>query len=113
MTGATKLQRDRPKRGSHEAADGGTLTHKQSAFVHHYATGMTARDAARAAGYAPASCRGQAFDLLRHPLVKAELEAIRQKAQERTAYKVEDAFDEAGKAVEFAQKTNNANALVR
>lgn len=102
------------KRGRHEAADGGTLTPRQAAFVQAYAVGdKSATAAAIAAGYSPKSARAQVYDLMRNPGVKAELEGIHERITQRTVYDAAAAFDEAGEGIELARKSGNAHALVK
>ncbi|MGN6728233.1 MAG: terminase small subunit [Rhodanobacteraceae bacterium] len=101
------------RRSRHAKGDGGTLTHKQAAFLHHFASGMTAKDAAIAAGYSKDRARSHAYDLVRHPQIRAELDKIAEKAREETAYTIAEAFREAGEAIEHAKEKGNPNAHVR
>lgn len=109
------MQQVAEKKPRHAPADGGTLTPKQRAFLTLYASGKfaNATAAAVAAGYSPRSARGSVYDLLRHPRIRNELDAIAERVRERTAYDATACFEEAGAAVAFAKEKGNANAFVK
>lgn len=52
------------------------LTAKQAAFAREYTTDFNATAAAKRAGYASASAHVQGCDLLKHPLVRAEVDRL-------------------------------------
>ena len=102
----------KPKKKRHEDADGGQLTWRQQEFLRHFATGITATEAARRAGYAERSARSTTFDLLRHPVIKRELEAIRAKLREQLLWEAADAFEEMGRVMDAAEANGQYNAAV-
>lgn len=97
----------------HAAADGGRLNAKQADFARNVARGMNYTEAAIAAGYSPKSARAHSFDLIRHPLIKAELDRLAAKVTEKTVYDAVAAFNEAGEALEYAKQKGNPNAVVK
>lgn len=101
------------KKGRHEAADGGQLSWKQQEFLRHFATGITATEACRRAGYSERSARSTAFDLLRHPIIKRELEAIRAKLREQTLWAAADSFEELGRIMDAAEAAGHFSAAVK
>jgi len=102
----------KPKPKRHAPGDGGTLTARQRAFAHGIAQGLNAKNAALAAGYSPRSTKSQTYDLLKHPLVKAEIDRLLDRVRDKVAYTAIDAFNEAEEAREVAKKTRNATAMV-
>ena len=103
----------KPKR-RHPRSLGRKLTSKQLAFAHAYGGGkLTAKAAAIEAGYSPKSTKSQTFDLLNDPLVMAEVEAIREKLREKSAFDAHAAFEEAGRLMQAAQDAGQFNAAIR
>ena len=96
----------------HAKGDGGTLPPQRFKFAMAYAAGMSQKDAALAAGYSPNSTAAP-YDAMKDPRVKAEVERVRESLRQQTEYDAQRAFEEAGAAVAFAEKTNNATAYCR
>lgn len=73
------------------------LTERQAAFCRHLVagtvTGMSAKDAAIKAGYAPKYADRQAHQLLENPRVSARINELRTKAEERALVTVEDVLN--------------------
>jgi len=64
------------------------LTERQRAFCRHLVTGMSASEAAREAGYRNAG--RQAYELLEKPHIKAEIDRLREKVEDKALVTVED-----------------------
>lgn len=60
------------------------LTPMQRAFVREYLVDLTAGAAARRAGYSSATANQQAYELLKHPLIRAEIDTALAAREART-----------------------------
>lgn len=69
------------------------LTPQQQEFVIHYAEGMSATQAAVAAGYSEKTAGQQGHRLLKNVEVKAELKRLREKAVKRATVTAADVLD--------------------
>lgn len=90
------------------------LNQRQRQFIAEIQKGATGVRAAIAAGYSPRTAKHAAYQLLHeNKLVRAELEKVRQQLSELTEYNGERCADDCDKGMEFALRTENANAYVR
>lgn len=90
------------------------LTPRQLRFIAEYQKGVSGTDAAIAAGYSKRTARHAAYQLLHdNSQVRAELEKVRQNLAELTEYNAERCAAECDRGMEFALRTDNANAYVR
>lgn len=90
------------------------LTPKQATFVAEYLKTGNGAQSAIAAGYSRKNARQSAHYLLHHvQAVMEAVSAIRQSVAEKAEYDVEAAMGEALAAMDFAQRTDNANAYVK
>lgn len=103
------------KKSRHVKGDGGGLSPRQQAFVTLYGSGKftTATDAAVAAGYSRSSARAQSYDLLRHPLIKAELDKIAATVRDKTAFTAVEAFRETVRLRDAAEKDDQYSAAAK
>lgn len=90
------------------------LTPKQRAFVAAYQTGISATQAAIAAGYSEHSARHIAHTLMHdNKLVRAELDKVSQNLAKAADYNGERCMAELDKAIAFAVQAKNPNAYVK
>ena len=93
---------------------GKNLTTLQRRFVMEYLKHGNGTKAAIDAGYAQASAKHTAYELLKNnDLIKAEVDKQRKDLQEKSGYNLEKAMKEAEDAMDFAKETKNANAYVK
>ncbi|MCZ6848413.1 MAG: terminase small subunit, partial [Alphaproteobacteria bacterium] len=86
---------------------------KKFLFVEAILTGETGAEAARQAGYSPRNASGRAHELMKDPLVVAELEKRREVIRAENDYTREKAMDELEATMTFARETKNAGALAK
>ena len=90
------------------------LTKRQTKFLAAFAATGNATQSALAAGYSQRSARTTAYRLMhRSPVIAAGLKDAQAQAVQATAYTLEAAMREAQAAMEFAEKTKQANAYVK
>lgn len=90
------------------------LTPKQRAFVAAYQTGISATQAAIAAGYSEHSARHIAHTLMHdNKLVRAELDKVSQNLAKVADYNGERAMHDADDAIAFAKQHKQASAMVK
>ncbi len=86
------------------------ITAKQLEFVQAYCRlHNSVKKACEEVGVNP----GTAYDWVRHPVVVAEIDKIKEELRKKTGYDLEYAMAEAEDAKQFAKQTNNANAVVK
>lgn len=85
-----------------------TFRPKWARFIAEYMACGNAREAQVRAGYAHTSSVGK--NLLKKPEVIAEIDRLRKEISEQGKYNLERAMKEAEEGIEFAKKTENANA---
>jgi phage terminase small subunit len=83
------------------------LNVKQLIFVREYLNGATLKAAAKAAGYG----EDHGTDLIKHPLVKAEIEKHREELREATKFGLEAAARQCDEDRTFARGLRNPNAM--
>lgn len=88
------------------------LTPKHAVFVTEYASGITATEAARRAGYPSASARAHKLLTQCKPVMRA-IDAWCERQRTRGAYTAERAMVEAERGMVLAEKGNQMNAFVR
>lgn len=90
------------------------LTGRQQLFVKHYLTTGNGKEAAELAGYKKTNCAHMAYCLLNeNPLVLKAIEEGRKSVFKKLGYGLEQMMEETADAIEFARKTENANAWVK
>ena len=90
------------------------LSPRQQLFIAEIQKGVPGRQAAIAAGYSPRTAKQMAYQLMhQNELVRAELERVRQNLATLAEYNGERCMADCDKGMDFALKTDNANAFVR
>ncbi len=90
------------------------LTPRQQRFIAAYQIGMSALQAAVAAGYSKKSAKHAAYSLMHeNPKVMAELERVRQELAAAAEYNGEKCMAELDSAITFAKENKQANAYVK
>lgn len=91
-----------------------TLSPRQQRFIAGLQSGLDGTTAAKDAGYSPRWAAQRAHHLINDPgPVRDALERVRNELAQTTQYNGERAMAEAEKAMAFAERTDNANAMVR
>jgi hypothetical protein len=85
---------------------------RQRKFIEAVASGMSAQQAAKHAGYSSAYAR-KASRLLKQPMVARAIEAIRAEGRTIAAYGLVEAMKEVESAATFARVNKNSMALVK
>jgi hypothetical protein len=89
------------------------LTPRKEAFALEYIRTGAAKASAVAAGYAPKSAGTSAARLLNDPVVKAFLEAARERSIAVAQYTATEAMRELEDVIRFSKETKNATAYAR
>lgn len=90
------------------------LTQRQRRFIAELQKGVSGAQAAIAAGYSPRTAKHAAHQLMHdNKLVMAELEKVRQNLAAATEYNGERCMADCDKGMDFAMRTDNANAFIR
>jgi phage terminase small subunit len=90
------------------------LSPMQQRFIAELQRGLPGTEAAIAAGYSPKTAKHAAYDLQhRNALVMAELRKVRAHLSALTEYNGERAADDCDKGMQFALRTDNANAFMK
>lgn len=112
-----KSQNPHPRPGKPKRSKPNTkkpITPQQAKFVQEFLRSGKQTEAAVAAGYSKATAPARATRLLQNcAAVKEVIEEARKAVVEKGTYNLEKAMSEADDAIQFAQKTNNANAYVK
>lgn len=87
------------------------LNEMQLKFVSEYLKTSSPTASAIAAGYAPAGAKSQAYQLLRNPKIKAELQRVQALVQEEGVYNLKKALADAEEAYQVAKANENAAAM--
>ncbi len=87
------------------------LTERQAAFARHLITGMSATEAARKAGYSATYADRQAKQLLENPQVRAELDRLRAKIEQKAIVTAEEVLT--GLLTEAKREGDGANHAAR
>ena len=101
---------DRPSKTPRYLSQDRRITPKMLRFAELLGSGLDQGVAAKQAGYKQKTSASQA---LKHPLLQQYLSTIQSKTCVLAAYKAADAMQEAKQAMEFAYKTDNANAYCK
>lgn len=94
-----------------EKGRGSKLSHKMQAFVDHYMVEMRADQAVILAGYKTKNVKEMAAQLLRHPLVKAEIEKRKNERREKNELTVDYVLMKLQSIVEDTEQDNPQAAL--
>ena len=91
------------------------MTHKQADFVRWYFELGNASEAYKRAynsNAKPNTLHRKANDLLKHPVIKAEVIAMQEQARERNQVTIDNVVDELEEARQVAKQSGNAAAMV-
>lgn len=83
----------------------------QQKFVAEYLRTSQPRASAVSAGYGEKNAKSMAYQLLKHPLVKVEIEKARALVQEEGIYNLKKAMADADEAYQVAKEKNNPAAM--
>lgn len=100
-----------PKAPIPEKGKGSKLTDKQRMFVEEYLVDLNGSAAVLRAGYVTTNPNRMATDLLRHPLVRREIESRQEARLERVALSQDFVINKLIKIVEDTEKGNPQAAL--